>query len=193
MFKKSFFSLVLVFFLFVSSVSAQIGSFSLRPLTADEFYKFIKVFSEMRGPIRVEILKDKKTDFKDADPLKYLSAAKDNKDVKMALKKNGLSWADFSEILGNVLLGYFSIQPGHTKASLIRQLSGYGLQLSSDQIPLEYQGIIQEALKTEEGSALASIAIDQFLQIPEENKKLAKKNKRQLDQLFYTNLWENKI
>ena len=179
--------------LFPTSLFAQFESFSIKPVSKQDYYKFIKVFSEMRGPIRSEILKDKNTNFKDADPLKYVSGVKDNEDVLKVLKESDLSWQNFSEIMANILLGYFNIQPEQTKVGLIRQLSSYGLTLGGDQIPPEYQEMIKSVLATDQGAGLAGLALDQIVQIPPENIKLAKENKRQLDQLFYTRFWKGKL
>jgi len=167
--------------------------FNIRPITDKEFYTFVKVFSEIRGPLRVEILKDSKTNFEDADPLAYVSKVKDNKDVQKSLKENNLTWDSFTEAIGNILLGYFSIQPDKTKAALIKQLSSYDLMLSDAQIPAEYRPMIQSALQTDQGAEMAGMILDQFVQIPPQNVDLAKKNKRSLDQLFYTRFWKDKI
>lgn len=188
------FLLVAIFVLFVPAIGlAQLDSFSLRPLSQGDLYKFVKVFSEMRGPLRVEIMKDQKTNFEKADPLSYVSKLKGDRDVEKVLKESGLNWSQFSELLGNVLMAYFSTQPDKTKAALLRQVYGYGLKLAPDQIPAEYQPMIEEFIKTEEGSQMAVMALDMILQIPPENKKLAEKEKRQLDQLFYTKFWKDKI
>lgn len=168
-------------------------SFTIKTLTKNDFSKFVKVFSEMRGPIRTEILKDSKGDFKNVDPLAYLSKVKSDKDVLSALKKNDLNWDSFMDLTGNILLSYFAIQPNETKAALIRRLSGYGMTLSTDQIPAEYRGVVESILKTKEGSELAGMILDTVIQIPKENLKLAKNKKRTLDQLFYTNFWKDKI
>lgn len=176
-----------------SLTHAKLDYFTIRPITSAEFYKFIKVFSKMRGPIRSAILKDRSTNFENADPYRYVAGVKDEKAVKKILKKNSLSWSGFNELMGNILLGYFSIQPGKTKAALIRQLSDYGLMMSNDQIPAEYRQVIQEVIKTEEGAALAGMALEFVLQIPPENIELARKNSRQLDQLFYTRFWKGKL
>lgn len=143
--------------------------------------------------MRVEILKDRKTNFEDADPLKYVAKVKDAKDVKKILKEENVSWDQLNELMGNILLGYFSIQPDKTKAGLLKQLSSYGLAMSSDQIPPEYRQVVTDALKTDEGAALASAALEFIVQIPPENVDLAKKNSRQLDQIFYTRFWKDKL
>lgn len=178
---------------FASFSHAQSTYFNIRPISDSEFYTFVKVFSEMRGPLRSEILKDKETNFESADPLKYVAKVKDDKDVKKVLKERNLNWDQFSELMGNILLGYFSIQPEKTKASLLRQLASYGLMMSNEQIPAEYRQLVTDVLKTDEGAALAGMALETFLKIPPENIELARKNKRQLDQLFYTRFWKDKI
>lgn len=175
------------------SASAQYEYFAIRLVTEAEIYTFVKVFSEMRGPLRQEILKDKKTDFRDADPLKYVSKVKKKDDVVKTLRENGISWGQFNELMGNVLLAYLSIQPEKTKTALIRQLAGYGLMMSNDQIPAEYRPVIEEVLKTDEGAAMAGMALEFVVQIPPGNVELAKKNSRTLDQLFYTRLWRDKL
>lgn len=190
---QSLFVIAVLAFFMPAISHAQLGDFNIRPITDADFYTFIKVFSEMRGPLRSEILKDSKTDFKKADPLKYVGRIKDNAGVQTVLKDNGLNWDGFNDLMGNILLGYFSIQPDKTKAGLLRQLSDYGLMMSSDQIPPEYQQVVKEALKTDEGAELAGMALEFIVQIPPENVALAKKNKRQLDQLFYTRFWKDRL
>lgn len=171
----------------------SLEDFHIRSITGNEFYSFVEVFSEMRGPLRSEILKDRKTDFEKADPLKYVMKIKGEKDVQKMLKKHDLTWDTFTELMGNVVLAYFSIQPQATKASLIRRLADYGLEMDQSQIPPEYRDVIREFIKTEQGSAIASIALDLVLKIPEENTAIAKENKRTLDAMFYTNLWKDRI
>jgi len=187
--------LILVVTIIASSSLAYAGfdTFKIRPITKKEFSTFIKVFSEMRGPLRVQIMKKMKTNFQNADPLAYVNQVKDEPDVQKALKKNKITWDGFTEIMANILLGYFSIQPEQTKAGLIRQLSTYNLMMANDQIPAEYQPMIQEVIKTDEGAALAGMALEMFIQIPPENVAIAKKNKRTLDQLFYTHFWKDKV
>lgn len=193
--KKIFSTVVLMLLVFCATdaFSQSLQMFKVRTVTKEEFYTFIKVFSEMRGPLRTEILKDKATDFKDADPLKYLMKVKGEKDVQKALKENKLSWDQFNELTGNILLGYFSNQPQNTKAMLLKQLSGYGLAMADDQIPAEYRPMVAELLKSDAGATLAAMAIETILQIPQENKDLAKKNQRTLDQLFYTRFWKDAV
>jgi hypothetical protein len=168
-------------------------SFNVRPFSANEFYVFVKVFSEMRAPLRKQILKDSKTNFEDADPLKYVMKVKGEKDVKKMLKENDISWDAFTELMGNVVLAYFSIQPEKTKASLIRQLADYGLTMSDDQIPPEYQEVIRGIIKTDEGATMASAVLEFVLQIPEQNVTIAKENKLTLDKMFYTRMWRDKL
>lgn len=187
------YGLMIAVLLFSSAAFAQFEYFRIRSVTEPEFYKFIKVFSEMRGPLRQEILKDKNANFEEADPLEYVSKVKDEKDVKKALKDNDLTWDQFNEIMGNILLGYFSIQPNKTKAALVRQLAGYDMMVSMDQVPEEYRDVVKEVAKTEEGSQMAAMVLELVIQIPEENVGLAKKNSRKLDQMFYTRFWRDKL
>ena len=147
----------------------------------------------MRGPLRKKILKDSMMNFEDADPLEYIMSVKSEKKVQKILRKNDLDWYGFNELLGNILLGYYSIQPDHTKAGLLRQLSQYGLMMSNEQIPSEYRKVIEEALKTKEGAEMAGFIIENILHIPPENIELARKNQKQLNQLFYTRFWKDKL
>ena len=64
---------------FAFSSYAQLPSpnFSIRKVSANEFDDFNVIFGEMRGPLRSEIMKDRKDDFENADPLKYLQKVKD--------------------------------------------------------------------------------------------------------------------
>lgn len=191
---KKYFICLFALLIFLPRFSfADIGQFSIKPVSKSDFYKFVKVFSEMRGPLRMEILKDSKADFENADPLNYVEKVKDNKDVVDTLKKNDLTWDSFTELMGNVLLAYFSIQPDKTKAGLLRQLSGYGLMMSDSAIPPEYRQVVTDVLKTDQGSAMAGMVLDAILVIPPENGELAKDNKRKLDQLFYTKFWKDKL
>lgn len=167
--------------------------FKVRPFTGNEFYSFVEIFGEMRGPLRSQIMKDRKTDFEKADPLKYVMKVKDEKDVKKMLKKYDLTWDGFTDLFGNVLLAYFSIQPDVTKVALIKELAGYGLSMSEDQIPAEYRGVVQEVLKTNEGAAMANIALEYFLRVPEGNIAIAKENRITLDKMFYTRFWKDEI
>lgn len=192
--KERFLTVILVILLLTPAVSyAGFDQFKIRPLKDGEFYTFVKVFSEMRGPLRVQIMKDAETNFENADPLKYVSKVKDDKDVKSILKKRKLNWDQFTELMGNILIGYYSIQPKTTKAALIRQLGDYGLSVSDAQIPPEYRQMVSDVLKTDEGAQLASMALDFVIRVPPKNVELAKKNKRTLDQMFYTKFWKDKI
>jgi len=168
-------------------------NFSIRKVSANEFDDFNVIFGEMRGPLRSEIMKDRKTDFESADPLKYLQKVKDDKDVKKILKKKELTWEKFEELTANVMLAYFSIQPGKTKAALIRQLADYGLMMNVEGIPEEARPLIAEVLKTDEGAGLAGMALEMFIQIPPENVELARKNEKTLDRAFYTKYWKDKL
>jgi hypothetical protein len=192
--KKSLFITTLAIILILPIIStASLNSFNIRPITGEEFSIFVKVFSEMRGPLRVQILRDKKMNFEDADPLKYVSKVKDEKDVQKTLKDNSITWDQFTEILGNILLAYFSIQPDKTKAALVKQLTDYDLGISDSQIPAEYRQTVKEFLNTNEGAQIAGMALEFIIQIPSGNVEIVKKNKRTLDQLFYTKLWSGKL
>lgn len=187
---------VVVLIAMVLSASAaraamDLGSFNIHAISADQFRTFVKVFSEMRGPLRSEILKSKKTNFEDADPLAYLAKVKDTKDVKKVMKENDISWDQFNDLMGNILLGYFSIQPDKTKSGLIKQLADYGLIV--EDVPPEYRQQVKDMLKTDAGSGMAAAAMEFLIQIPEENKAIARESKRTLDQLFYTKFWADKI
>jgi hypothetical protein len=167
--------------------------FSIKPFSANDFYVFVKVFSEMRGPLRAEILKDRKTNFENADPLKYVEKVKDKRDVRNMLKDNDLTWDQFVELWGNVMLGYFSVQPNKTKAALIRQIADYGLVLKADEIPAEYRDLVNEVIKTEAGSTLAAAALEYVVQIPPQNVSIVKENQKQLDRMFYTKYWIDEL
>ncbi len=194
MIKKLLLLMVMVFiFAPCSPAHAQLESFNVRTFTANEFYIFIKVFSEMRGPLRKEILKDRKTNFEEADPLKYIMKVKGDKDVTKMLKKHDLAWNAFTELAGNVILAYFSIQPQRTKASLIRQMADYGLTMSDDQIPPEYKELVSQVIKTDEGAAMAAMALEFVLQIPDQNVTIVKKDQLTLDKMFYTRFWSKKL
>jgi hypothetical protein len=171
----------------------DMNSFNVRPITSKEFFDFLEVFGSMRGPLRVEILKDRKTDFENADPLKYLQKIKGEKKVKKALKKNDLTWDQFMDLTGNILLAYYTIQPDETKVAIIRRLADYGLELDDAQIPPEYRDMIREVIKTDAGAMMASVALDMFLQVPQENIDIVKRNKLTLDKQFYTRFWKDKI
>lgn len=169
------------------------ADFNIRAYSANEFQHFVEVFSEMRGPLRSQILKDRKTDFESADPLAYVQKLKGEKDVQKMLEKHKLSWDAFQELMGNVVLAYFSVQPERTKASLIRQLAGYGLFLNMEQVPPEYRETVTEVLKTEQGSTLAALAMDMVVQIPEQNVAIVRQNQRTLDGMFYTRFWREAL
>ncbi len=171
----------------------SLESFRIRPITGNDFRSFVEVFSEMRGPLRSEMMRDRKTDFENADPLKYVMKIKGEKDVQKMLKKHGLDWDQFTELMGNVVLAYFSIQPEKTKAGLVRQLADYGLAMNEEQIPEQFRETVRDFIKTDEGAALAAMALDFFLQVPEQNVALVKENKRTLDAAFYTKFWKDKI
>lgn len=187
-----------IFVLVSSAVSAEVAdmnleSFRIRPITGNEFYSFVEIFGEMRGPLRKEILKDRKKDFEKVDPLKYVIKLKGEKDVKRVLKKYDMTWPQFTELFGNVILAYFSIQPDVTKVALIREMAGYGLAMSEDQIPREYRELVENVLKTDQGAALANIALEYFLNVPEQNIAIVKEHKLTLDKTFYTRFWKDKI
>jgi len=191
--KKRLISLafVLAAMLISSTVFASLSEFEIKPFTPNDFYVFVKVFSEMRGPLRSEILKDKKTDFENADPLKYVEKVKNEKDVKKVIKANNLTWDSFTGLMGNVLLGYFSIQSEKTRAAMIKQLASYGLAMKMDQIPEEYRPMVTEVLKTDAGATLASAALDFVIEIPPGNVKIARDNQKDLDRMFYTKYWKD--
>lgn len=193
--KKILMPVICLFCLFAFSAHAAVDmtSFKVRPITSKEFFDFIEVFGAMRGPLRVQILEDRKTDFEKADPLKYLQKIKGEKKVKNALKKNDLTWDGFMELTGNVLLAYYTVQPDETKIAIIRRLADYGLELDDAQIPPEYREIIREVIKTDAGAMMASVALDLFLQVPQENIDIVKRNKLTLDKQFYTRFWKDKI
>ena len=171
----------------------NLENFRVAGFTHNQFRVFVETFAEMRGPLRKLILKDRKTGFEDADPLKYVTKLKGEKDVKKMLKKHDMDWAGFTDLFGNIMLAYFSIQPDVTKVALIKELSEYGLAMSEDQIPKEYQGTIREVLKTDQGAALANMALEYFLKIPEQNVAIVKENKITLDKMFYTRFWKDRI
>lgn len=179
--------------LLAHQVRADTEEFSIKQFSPNDFYTFTKVFSEMRGPLRSEILKDKNTNFENADPLKYVEKVKNDKSVRKALKASKISWIQFRELMGNILLAYFSIQPDKTKAALLRQLSEYGLLIDNSQIPEEYRPVVSEVLKTEEGSALAAAVLDVIIQIPPQNISIVRENRKQLDRHFYTKYWADQL
>jgi hypothetical protein len=168
-------------------------NFGIEAFSPNQFYVFVKVFGEMRGPLRSEILKDRKTNFENADPLKYVEKVKGTRDVKKSLKDNDLQWEEFMGLMGNILLSYFSIQPDKTKSAMLKQLASYDLFLASDQIPPEYRELVTEVVKTDAGAALADMALETFMQIPEGNIEIVKKNKKDLDRMFYTKYWIDEL
>ncbi len=179
-----------VFFLPSGTAFAQAQSFQVRVVSWNEFYSFTKIFSEMRGPLRSKILEDKGTNFENADPLKYVEQVKDAKDVKKALSTANLSWSQFEELMGNIVLAYFSIQQQKTKVAIIKQMAGYGFIPG---VPEEYQPLVIELLKTDQVAQLAGMALEVALQIPQQNIDLVTAEKLNLDKFFYTKLWEDKI
>jgi len=192
--KRAFLSMAVAAFILGSINTAWAKEdFDIEAFTANQFYVFVKVFSEMRGPLRTEIMKDRKTDFENADPLKYVEKVREARDVKKALKENNLTWEDFRELMGNVLLGYFSVQPDKTKAAMLRQLASYDLFLEMDQIPEEMRPLVRDVVKTEAGSALASAALEYVIQVPEGNIEIVRKNQKDLDRMFYTKYWINEL
>ena len=166
---------------------AEEPSFEVKPYTSNEFYSFTKIFGKIRGPLRNEILKNKATDFETADPFNYIMKLKGSRTVKKALVAQGMTWDAFQELMGNILLSYLSIQPQNTKVAIIRQMAGYGFIPG---IPEEYRPMVNELLKSKEGSDLAGMALEMALEIPEENLSLARKNEKQIDRFFYTKYWK---
>ncbi len=190
--KKTILALLVAFACSVplNMVFAEEPSFEVKPYTTNEFYSFTKIFGEIRGPLRGQILKDKATDFEKADPFNYIMKLKDSKDVKKALAAEGYTWDKFQELMGNILLSYLSIQPQKTKVAIVRQMAGYGFIPG---VPEEYQSAVNELLKSKEGSDLAGMALEMALDIPEENIALARKNEKQIDRFFYTKYWKDKL
>lgn len=178
----------------MASLHAQeMPSFSIQPFDENQFTKFVTVFSDMRGPLRSEILKDHKDDFKTADPLKYVAKVKDNPRVQSTLKDNNLTWDQFAALMGNILLAYLNNQPQNTKAAILQKMSGYGLGLADDQIPEQFRDQVKALVASPEGAALAGLVLDQVVQIPAQNTAIVKSKNRTLDQLFYTRLWRGKL
>jgi hypothetical protein len=165
----------------------------VRPITGNEFNSFVEIFGEMRGPLRSQIMKDRKQNFEDADPLKYVMRISDEKDVQKALKKHGMDWSDFTDLFGNVLLAYFSIQSETTKVGLIKELASYGLAMSEEQIPAEYRDLVGAVLKTDEGAVMANMALEYFLHVPEGNVAIMEAHKITLDKMFYTRFWKDEV
>lgn len=188
--------LVALFFICIVVATAhaqELSSFAIQPFDENQFTKFVKIFSDMRGPLRSEILKDHKTDFKDADPLKYVAKVKDEPKVLSALKDNNLTWDQFTSLMGNILLAYLNNQPQKTKVTILQQMSGYGLGLADDQIPEQFRDQFKALMASPSAAALAGIMLDQVVQIPAQNAAIAKTKNRTLDQLFYTRLWRGQL
>jgi hypothetical protein len=176
-----------------AEVPMKLDAFDLASFTANEFGTFVKVFGEMRGPLRAAILKDRKTDFENVDPLKYVEKVKDKRDVRDALSNAGLTWGGFTKLWGNVMLAYFSLQPSATKAALVRQIADYGLSMNVEGLPDDLKPLIAQVLKTEAGSTLAAAALEYALEIPPQNIAIAKEHQRDLDRMFYTKYWRDEI
>lgn len=176
------------------AVHAQsLSSFAIAPFDENQFTTFVHVFSDMRGPLRSEILKDHKTDFKNADPLKYVTKIKDNPKVQQSLKNNNITWDQFVGLMGNIVLAYLNSQPQNTKVAIIQKLGDYDLSLADDQIPPEYREQIKSLLTSKEGASLASFVLEQVIQIPTQNTAIVIAKSRTLDQLFYTRFWRGKL
>lgn len=171
----------------------ELSSFSIQPFDENQFATFVHVFSDMRGPLRSEILKDHKDDFKNADPLKYVTKIKDNPKVQQSLKNNNLTWDQFTSLMGNIVLAYLNSQPQATKVVILQRLSEYGLGLADDQIPAEYRTQIRQVVSSPQGAALASMVLEQVMQIPSQNTAIVVAKSRTLDQLFYTRFWRGKL
>jgi|GEM_PF-3981596 len=168
-------------------------SFEIKSFSGNEFASFVEIFSEMRGPLRVRIMEDRKTGFEEADPLEYVTKLKGEKDVKKMLKKHGMKWEEFVGLMGNVLIAYMSIQPDKTKAAIVKRMADYGLALSDDQIPAEYRDVIRQFVKTDAGSQIAAMALEFIVQVPEQNIAIVRDNKLTLDKMFYTRFWKDRI
>lgn len=185
--------LVLVAVFFPIMTFSQPAKLKVRPITEDEYYKFVKIFSEIRGPIRREILKERKDDYKNADPLEYISKVQNDGDVQKVIKANDLNWEQFNELMGNLLLGYFCVQQGQTKAAILRKILNEVMSTPNNNISQKQLDVVKNLLSTDEGAAIATTVLEKFLKVPVENIAIAQKNQRQLDQLFYTNFWEDKL
>lgn len=188
--------LILAFVLITSGVGAQtpsLSSFTIAPFDENQFTTFVHVFSDMRGPLRSEILKDHKDDFKNADPLKYVTKVKDNPKVQQSLKNNNITWDQFTSLMGNIVLAYLNIQPQTTKVAILQRLSDYGLGLADEQIPAEYRVQIKQLISSPEGASLATLVLDHVLQVPTQNTAIVVARARTLDQLFYTRFWRGKL
>lgn len=173
------------------SARGAVEGFAVKPFTGNEFRAFIEIFSEMRGPLRKQMLKDSKTDFADADPLNYIMKVQSDRDVKRMLKKHDMSWDEFTQLTGNILLAYYTIQPQMTKSAIVRRLADYGLMLADDEIPSEYRPLIEDFIRTDTGAAVASIILDMILQVPPQNIEIVRSKKITLDKLFYTKYWRD--
>lgn len=193
LFKSILIALVIVVSGVVQAQMPSLSSFTIAPFDENQFYTFVKVFSEMRGPLRSQILKDHKEDFKDADPLKYVMKVKDDPTVQQVIKENKLTWDQFTNLMGNIVLAYLNSQPQATKVAIIQRMSGYGLGLADEQIPENYRSQVKALLTSPEGAALASFVLDQVVQVPTQNSKIVTLKSRTLDQLFYTRLWRGKL
>lgn len=193
---KSILVAILLICTLTAAVQAQLpelSSFAITPFDENQFYTFVKVFSDMRGPLRSEILKDHKTDFKDADPLRYVAKIKGDSKVQTTLKSNNLTWDQFTSLMGNIVLAYLNNQPQNTKVVILQKLSSYGLGLADEQIPEQFRDQVKSLLTSPEGAALASFVLDQVVKVPPQNMAIAKAKNRTLDQLFYTRLWRGKL
>lgn len=171
----------------------DLSTFSIQPFDENQFTTFVHVFSDMRGPLRSEILKDHKEDFKNADPLKYVTKIKDNPKVQQSLKENDITWDQFTGLMGNIVLAYLNSQPQATKSAILQRLTDYGLGLSDDQIPAEYRTQIKTLITSPQGAALTSMILEHVMQIPTQNTAIVVAKSRTLDQLFYTRFWRGKL
>ncbi len=170
----------------------SLASFALRPISENDYALFVKVFGEMRGPLRAQIIKDR-GDLKTADALAYLMRIKNDRGVRTALKESKITWAPFIGLTGNIVIAYMSIQPQATKAEMLRRLSSYGMTLATTSVPPEYQKSIEQALASDQGAAIANMALEFAIQIPPENIALAKRHEKDLDRFFYTKHWRNAL
>jgi len=171
----------------------EVPGFTIKPFTGSQFRSFIEVFSEMRAPLRKQMMKDRKTDFENADPLKYIHKVQGNRRVKAVLKKHRMNWDSFMQLTGNVLLAYYTIQPQVTKVAIVRRLADYGLMYADDSIPPEYRPLIENFIKSDAGAVVAGLVLDLVLQVPPENIEKVAENRITLDKLFYTKNWRDLI
>ena len=174
-------------------VAVPLQPFTIEAFDENQFYQFVKVFSSMRGPLRSQILKDRKDDFKNADPLKYVTKIKDEPKVQAMLKDNNLTWNQFTMLMGNILIAYLNVQPKSTKLATMQRLADYGLGVSGDEIVNTHLEVLKTMPITPEGVALAGLLLDQIVKIPEQNINIVRKKSRTLDQLFYTRFWRGKL